>query len=105
MAIVTSTNLFAWLGAPTPAWFNWLLDNKLYGCMMIFFIVNAFETQLISTGAFEISVDDIPVWSKIESGRIPQPSELFQIVDNHFRLNTGGSSSSADMDNMFKDEL
>jgi hypothetical protein len=33
----------------------------------------------VSTGAFEISVDNMPVWSKLESGRIPQPPELFQV--------------------------
>ena len=55
--------------------------------MMTFFLCNAVETQLISTGAFEISLNDMPVWSKIESGRIPQPGELFQIIDNHMNMN------------------
>ena len=54
-----------------------------------FFLSNAVETQLVSTGAFEITVDKMPVWSKIESGRIPQPPELFQIVDTHLKMNTG----------------
>jgi selT/selW/selH-like putative selenoprotein len=36
--------------------------------------------QLISTGAFEISLNDMPLWSKLESGRIPQPGELLQII-------------------------
>lgn len=30
---------------------------------------------------------DVPVWSKLETGRIPQPPELFQIIDNHVRFN------------------
>ena len=37
---------------------------------------------------------DMPVWSKLEAGRIPQPPELFQIIDNHFKMNTGASSLS-----------
>lgn len=57
--------------------------------MMTFFLCNAVETQLISTGAFEISLNDMPVWSKMESGRIPQPGELFQIIDNHMNMNLG----------------
>lgn len=28
----------------------------------------------------------MPVWSKLETGRIPQPPELFQIIDNHLGL-------------------
>jgi len=71
------------------------MDNKLYACMMLFFISNAVESQLISTGAFEISVDSMPLWSKIESGRIPQPPELFQIIDNHFKMNAGQDHLSA----------
>ena len=63
----------------------------------------------MSTGAFEISVDSMPLWSKIESGRIPQPPELFQIIDNHFKMNAGqenylnpGGGGSVDG---FRDEL
>ena len=85
----------------TPQWFKWLLENKLYACLMIFFLCNAVETHLVSTGAFEISLDEMPVWSKIESGRIPQPPELFQIIDNHFKLNTGENPNV----DTFRDEL
>jgi thioredoxin reductase-like selenoprotein T len=38
------------------------LENKMYACMMLFFVCNAVESQLVSTGAFEISVDNMPVW-------------------------------------------
>ena len=67
---------------------------------------NAIETNLISTGAFEISLDSLPVWSKIESGRIPQPPELFQIIDNHFKMNAGENElHGAGQMNDFRDEL
>ena len=88
--------------------------------MMTFFLCNAVETQvvklpmiwmficklfqLISTGAFEISLNDMPVWSKIESGRIPQPGELFQIIDNHMNMNVGEASAKIGFDD-FHDEL
>ena len=36
-------------------WYSWLIENKMYACLMIFFLANAVETQLISTGAFEVS--------------------------------------------------
>lgn len=42
--------------------------------------------QLISSGAFEISLNDVPVWSKLETGRIPAPQELFQIIDSHLQF-------------------
>lgn len=31
-------------------------------------------------------ITDVPVWSKLETGRIPQPQELFQIIDNHMQM-------------------
>lgn len=34
------------------------------------------------------SLTDIPVWSKLETGRIPQPAELFQIIDNYLLFDT-----------------
>lgn len=42
--------------------------------------------QLVSSGAFEISFNDIPVWSKLETGRIPSPQELFNIIDSHTKV-------------------
>lgn len=78
---------------------------------MLFFASNAIEGQLVSSGAFEILLNgacwwkklliyslyihniiiiayytDVPVWSKLETGRIPQPPELFQIIDNHMMM-------------------
>lgn len=54
--------------------------------MMLFFLCNIIESQLIQSGAFEISLNDIPVWSKLETGRIPQPAELFQIIDSQMKF-------------------
>jgi len=90
--IIASINPFNYIGIETPGMFVWALENKFYAAMMIFFLANAVETQLVSTGAFEISVDNMPVWSKIESGRIPQPPELFQIIETHLKLNSGQDS-------------
>ena len=30
---------------------------------------------------------DVPLWSKLETGRIPQPPELFQMIDNNLNMN------------------
>jgi len=92
ISIVASINPFNYIEMETPPIVAWAIENKLYSCMMIFFISNAVETQLVSTGAFEITVDNMPVWSKIESGRIPQPPELFQIIDTHLKMNSGSES-------------
>lgn len=90
--VLANINAWEWLGQQTPSWWSWLTSNKIYACMMLFFLGNAIEGQLVSTGAFEISFNDVPVWSKLETGRIPQPPELFQIIDNHVRFNHNTNS-------------
>lgn len=41
---------------------------------------------------------DMPVWSKLETGRIPQPSELFQIIDSQL----GFGKKPGDIDHLFE---
>jgi len=89
--IVTGYNPFPALNMETPSAFSWALDNKLYACLMLFFISNAIEGQLISTGAFEILFNDVPIWSKLETGRIPSPSEMVQMIENNLRYSQSNS--------------
>jgi len=51
---------------------------------MIFFLANAIETQLLSTGAFEIYLNDVQIWSKLSSQRVPHENELLQMLNMHF---------------------
>lgn len=87
--IISGQNPFPLFNMDTPNLYTWAIENKVYACMMLFFISNAIEGQLVSTGAFEVAFNDVPVWSKLETGRIPSPQEMFQIIDNHMRLNHG----------------
>jgi len=110
VCILATFNPFPMMGIETPGAFAWAIDNKIYACMMIFFVSNAIESQLVSTGAFEITVDNMPVWSKLESGRIPQPPELFQIIDNHMQMNSGSDGQGGirripEDSNQFHNEL
>jgi len=92
LMVLATFDPFQAVGQETPAWAAWMLENKIYACMMTFFLCNAVETQLISTGAFEIHLNDMPVWSKLEAGRIPQPGELFQIIENNMNMKMGGAN-------------
>ncbi|XP_025190360.1 thioredoxin reductase-like selenoprotein T homolog CG3887 [Melanaphis sacchari] len=83
IAIGSGINLFEYIGKQQPNWWIWCTSNKIYACLVVFFGSNMFEGMLISTGAFELYLNDIPVWSKLETGRIPQPAELLQIIDNY----------------------
>lgn len=80
--IVAGVDPFTHLNLATPSIYSWAIQNKIYACLMVFFISNAIEGQMISTGAFEISYNDIPIWSKLETGRIPSPQEMVRMVND-----------------------
>uniref|UniRef100_A0A914WDK6 SelT-like protein n=1 Tax=Plectus sambesii TaxID=2011161 RepID=A0A914WDK6_9BILA len=86
IAIISGRDPFTMLGYPTPGFFTWATQNKLSSCMMLFLLGNTVETSLISTGAFEIFFNGQMVWSKLESGRIPSPGELLQIIDSQMEM-------------------
>lgn len=72
---------------------------------MTFFLANIVESQLMFSGAFEIFYNglycmkyissfckynfpklDVPIWSKLSTGRIPSYSELFDMVDSQHKF-------------------
>lgn len=52
--LVANVNPFAYFGLQTPHFWEWMREHKLYACMMTFFLANTLESQLMSSGAFEI---------------------------------------------------
>ncbi|KAJ8280527.1 hypothetical protein GJAV_G00055910 [Gymnothorax javanicus] len=64
--IILGKDPFAFFGMQTPGLWVWGQENKIYACMMVFFLSNMIENQCLSTGAFEITLNDVPVWSKLE---------------------------------------
>jgi hypothetical protein len=62
--------MFSWLGQQALFWWTWCTKNKLYSCVMIFFLCNAIEGQLVSTGAFEISLNGKEVQTRYQSSCI-----------------------------------
>jgi len=83
--ILTGMNPFSLVGAPTPNLYSWASDNWIYACLMLYFVGHAVEGQLVSTGAFEIYIDDQLIWSKLEKGSIPDLQELIDLIDAHFK--------------------
>ncbi|CAF1047286.1 unnamed protein product [Brachionus calyciflorus] len=86
--IISGTSPFTYFNLATPNVFTWATQNKFYSCLMIFFLSNAIETSLISSGAFEIYLNGMQIWSKLESDRIPHEKELMQILDMNFNFET-----------------
>lgn len=87
LLIVSGQNPFLLLGLDTPRAWTWSQDNKIFSCLMAFFLSNMMETHFLSTGAFEVTLNDVPLWSKLQSGYVPNVQEIFQILDNHLKMN------------------
>lgn len=67
------------LGIVLPADYWRTMQEKRVGLMMgIWFVGNTIRTNLISTGAFEVSYEGMPIWSKLETHSMPT---LQHIVD------------------------
>mmetsp|Transcript_14853 Transcript_14853/g.10752 ORF Transcript_14853/g.10752 Transcript_14853/m.10752 type:complete len:115 (-) Transcript_14853:179-523(-) len=64
-------SLFAWMGTATPDWFKRLSDSKMMAVLAIWFIGGQVISGLISTGAFEIYVNDELAFSRLRSGTMP----------------------------------
>ena len=52
--VIFGQSPFPYFNMQTPQFFTWATENKFYASLMIFFISNAIETQMITSGAFEI---------------------------------------------------
>uniref|UniRef100_A0A4W5MPT4 Selenoprotein T n=1 Tax=Hucho hucho TaxID=62062 RepID=A0A4W5MPT4_9TELE len=85
--IIIGKDPFALCGMQAPGIWVWGQENKIYACMMVFFFSNMIENQCMSTGAFEITLNDVPVWSKLESGHLPSMQQLVQILENEMKMN------------------
>lgn len=83
LLILTKVDIFQKIGVPSPALYTWSVNNVTYASLMTYFVCKAVETQLLSTGAFEITMDNTLLWSKLDTGRIPTVDELLKIVENH----------------------
>jgi selT/selW/selH-like putative selenoprotein len=53
-----------------------ILANKWMALILIFFIGNNIQSGLLTTGAFEISYNEELVYSKLQTGKMPELNGL-----------------------------
>lgn len=76
-------NPFTYFQMATPRIWTSMSQNKVSTTLFILFFGNSIDSNMMSTGAFEIFYNDMPVWSKIQTGRMPSAPELLSIVQSH----------------------
>lgn len=85
-------NPFTYFQMETPRIWEYMRGSKISSSLIILSLANIVETSMVSTGAFEIFYNDIPIWSKIQTGRMPSAPELHQIVQS--QMSMGGFETS-----------
>lgn len=73
--IFMGARLFTMLSMPTPEWFEWIQNNKIMTVACVF-LFNSLVQSSTATGAFEVSCDGEIIFSKLETGRMPQLQEI-----------------------------
>lgn len=84
--IYMDINPFNYLQMETPRIWTHMTQSKVPSSLIILFITNSIESNMMSTGAFEIFYNDMPVWSKLSTNRIPSAPELLSIVDSLYKI-------------------
>ena len=59
--------------------YGWVQNNKLQFGMASFFLGAMIQTNLMQSGAFEIYINDKLMFSKLESGRMPNINDIHHI--------------------------
>lgn len=76
LVMVAGDWIFRQIGIPPPAIYYKLKEKQFIVIMAVMFLGNNLSNSLTSTGAFEISIDNQLIFSKLQTGRMPSPQEV-----------------------------
>ncbi|KAK3269178.1 hypothetical protein CYMTET_22364 [Cymbomonas tetramitiformis] len=82
--------IFSMLGMAPPEFYTSLTSNKFGTCVGAWFIGNTIYQNLISTGAFEVYYNGEAIFSKLETGSLPDVrrivTDLGAVMDEKGRV-------------------
>jgi selT/selW/selH-like putative selenoprotein len=78
LMVMLGTNVFSLLGMSyVPRWYDGVQKNGIQIAILVFLVLPKVLSSYVITGAFEIILDnDIVVFSKIATGRLPSWQDL-----------------------------
>jgi len=98
LVMLTGNKVFEVFGVPVPEWYAGIQENKMMAMVGVFFMGNMMESNLLSSGAFEVSVNEEVVWSKLETGYLPSLEHLISLIDD--KLGAGATGFKPDFENL-----
>ncbi|CDW88939.1 selenoprotein t [Stylonychia lemnae] len=81
--IFVGDSIFRALNKPVPAFYQRISENRWTWVIGAWFIGAQVQNGLLSSGAFEIYVNDALEFSKITSGRMPDMTDISRIFKKH----------------------
>ena len=81
LVVVFGEQIFNAMGRPCPGIVKSLGENKIMYCVGAFFICAQVGVSLRSTGAFEVTIDDELVYSKLATGKQIDVHALHEIFE------------------------
>ena len=83
--LFAGTYFFKALNVPEPKFYVAMKENPVMTFICLF-IINTMGASQLSTGAFEIKVNDVTIFSKLQTGRMPQLVDIVEgLVSRGFR--------------------
>jgi len=74
--------IFDKLGVTPPALYYRLVQNKVVSFFIIMIVVGNISSSFLATGAFEIQLNNQIIFSKLQTGRMPDIQEIENILRN-----------------------
>jgi len=68
--------IFTQLKIAPPAIYNKLKEKKFIVVMVVMLLGNNLSNMLLSTGAFEVYADNVLIFSRLATGKMPTPQEI-----------------------------
>ena len=77
--VVLGRNAFSLLGFSTiPSWYHTIEKNGVQFAILVYLLLPQVLSSYLTTGAFEIELDGVTIFSKIKTGRLPQFADLVE---------------------------
>jgi selT/selW/selH-like putative selenoprotein len=81
LLLIFGDYIFKAIGIQEPEFYVFMKNNKM-GVFFGLFVLNNLGSQQLATGAFEIYVDDVLIYSKLETHRLPSPDDILKGLES-----------------------
>lgn len=78
--MIFGNQLFATMGMPPPQLYKDMVENKMATFCGVFFM-NSMANSLTTTGAFEVELDGKVIYSKLETGFMPNGRQIMEAIE------------------------